>query len=88
MPATFVHINKRLDDISIRFPEEQVSVRDAFFPKKPVAHLSDYIAQWNRANILRPDFRDFGVGFRHGVPGSRKASGGIYTTDFGLAIHG
>lgn len=58
MPAPFVHINKRLTDISIRFPDEQVSVRSEFFPRKPVDHLSDLIAQWNRANILRLDDLD------------------------------
>lgn len=58
MPAPFVHINKRLADISIRFPEEQVTVRSAFFPRKPVEHLTDLITQWNRANILRLDDLD------------------------------
>jgi hypothetical protein len=55
MPAPFVHINKRLTDISVRFPDEQVMVRQFFFPRKPVAHLSDLITKWNRANILRLD---------------------------------
>jgi hypothetical protein len=58
MAAPFVHIAKRLTDISIRFPEEQVSVRGEFFPRKPVEHLTDLIAQWNRANILRLDDLD------------------------------
>ena len=55
MPSPFVHINKRLEDLSVRFPEEQVMVRGSFFPAKPVAHLSDLITKWNRANILRLD---------------------------------
>lgn len=55
MPSSFVHVNKRLADISVRFPDEQVMVRGKFFPSKPVEHLSDLIARWNRANILRVD---------------------------------
>lgn len=58
MPASFVHINKRLTDLSLRFPDEQVSIRDAFFPRKPVANLTDLITKWNRANILRIDDLD------------------------------
>jgi hypothetical protein len=58
MPAPFVHINKRLADISLRFPDEQPMVRGFFFPRKPVDHLSDLIAQWNRGNILRVDDLD------------------------------
>ena len=58
MPASFVHVNKRLSDISVRFPDEQVTVRSEFFPRKPVDHLSDLIAQWNRGNILRLDDLD------------------------------
>jgi len=58
MPAPFVHINKRLTDISVRFPDEQAFVRNFFFPQKPVQHLSDLITKWNRANILRVDDLD------------------------------
>jgi uncharacterized protein YkwD len=42
----------------------------------------------HRANILNRAFRDVGVGFEPGTPGSPKASGGTYTTDFGLRILG
>ena len=42
----------------------------------------------HRANILNPAFRDVGVGFASGTPGKPKASGGIYTTDFGMRILG
>ena len=55
-------------------------------PKKMVKGWMN--SSGHRANILNRDFRDFGVGFRQGVPGGPRASGGIYTTDFGLAIHG
>ena len=40
----------------------------------------------HRANILRRDFRDIGVGFSAGTPGSNSDHGGIYTTDFGLRV--
>lgn len=62
MPAPFVHVNKRLTDISIRFPDEQVMVRQLFFPRKPVDHLTDLITKWNRANILRLDDLDMAAG--------------------------
>ncbi len=38
------------------------------------------------ANILSPSFREIGVGFSSGTPNSQKDPGGIYTTDFGLAV--
>lgn len=41
-------------------------------------------SEGHRANILNPHFRDLGVGVAHGTPESRKAAGGIYTTDFGM----
>jgi hypothetical protein len=50
-----VHANKRLTDISVRFPAEFVSIRSRFFPRKSVEHLSDLIVRWNKANILRLD---------------------------------
>jgi hypothetical protein len=50
-----VHVNKRLTDISVRFPAEFVSIRSRFFPRKSVDHLSDLIVKWNKANILRLD---------------------------------
>ena len=39
----------------------------------------------HRANILNPLFKEIGVGITDGTPYSRKAKGGTYTTDFGLA---
>ena len=39
----------------------------------------------HRANILSNDFRDLGVGFDDGTPNSKRATGGIFTVDFGLA---
>jgi len=39
----------------------------------------------HRANILSNDFRDLGVGFDDGTPSSKRASGGIFTVDFGLS---
>jgi hypothetical protein len=50
-----VHANKRLTDISLRFPAEFVSIRSRYFPRKSVDHLSDLIVRWNKANILRLD---------------------------------
>jgi uncharacterized protein YkwD len=41
----------------------------------------------HRANILHPSFRDVGVGVEPGTPGSQRTTGGIYTLDFGLAVH-
>lgn len=41
----------------------------------------------HRANILNPSFRDLGVGFAEGTPSDPNEVGGIYTTDFGLAVH-
>ena len=38
----------------------------------------------HRANILNPRFEAIGIGFRSGYPGSPKADGGTYTTDFGM----
>ena len=40
----------------------------------------------HRANILSRDFREIGVGFSPGTPNGGSATGGIYTTDFGLAV--
>ena len=40
----------------------------------------------HRANILSRSFREIGVGFSAGTPSSQKDPGGIYTTDFGLAV--
>jgi uncharacterized protein YkwD len=40
----------------------------------------------HRANILSRSFREIGVGFGAGTPQSKKDPGGIYTTDFGLAV--
>jgi uncharacterized protein YkwD len=50
------------------------------------------VAAWmnsppHRANILSGSFHEIGVGFSAGTPGSSGADGGIYTTDFGLAVH-
>ena len=39
----------------------------------------------HRANILKPLVREVGVGISDGTPYNRKANGGTYTTDFGLA---
>lgn len=54
MPG-YVHVKKRLTDISVRFPAEQVYVGSDFFPRKNVTHLTDFVAKWNKANILRLD---------------------------------
>ena len=40
----------------------------------------------HRANILSRDFRDVGIGFSKGSPGSGRADAGIYTVDFGLRV--
>ena len=40
----------------------------------------------HRANILNRSFRELGVGFDTGTPHGDRAPGGIYTTDFGLAV--
>lgn len=54
MPG-IVHVKKRLTDISLRFPSEQAYCGQDFFPRKQVEHLSDFIAKWSKANILRLD---------------------------------
>lgn len=54
MPAT-VHVKKRLTDISVRFPAEQLYVGGDFFPRKNVPHLTDFIPKWAKANVLRLD---------------------------------
>jgi hypothetical protein len=54
MPGV-VHVKKRLSDISIRFPPEQMYCGGDFFPRKNVEHLSDFVVKWNKANILRLD---------------------------------
>jgi hypothetical protein len=41
-----------------------------------------------RGTLLNPTYRDIGVGFESGIPGSRKADGGTFTADFGLRVHG
>ena len=53
--AGYVHVNKRLGDISVRFPAEQPFCGADFFPRKNVEHLSDLIVRWNKGNILRLD---------------------------------
>jgi hypothetical protein len=58
MPASFVHIPKRLLDLSLRFPSEQRMARQRFFPTFPVKNLTDKIAKWNTDNILRVDDLD------------------------------
>lgn len=54
MPGV-VHVSKRLTDISVRFPMEQQYCGQEFFPRKNVEHLTDKIAKWNKANLLRLD---------------------------------
>jgi hypothetical protein len=54
MPS-YVHVKKRLTDISVRFPPEQEMCGLDFFPRKNVEHLSDFILNWNKGNILRLD---------------------------------
>ena len=49
------------------------------------------VAAWmnspgHRMNILSEDFRDIGIGFTRGTPSDGRASGAVYTTDFGLRI--
>lgn len=53
--AAVVHVNKRLEDISVRFPAEQDFCGADFFPRKPVDHLTDFIVHHSKANILRLD---------------------------------
>jgi uncharacterized protein YkwD len=43
-------------------------------------------SEGHRANILNGSFRDIGIGFVKGSPNDKHSKGGIYTTDFGLAI--
>ena len=40
----------------------------------------------HRANILNRDFRELGIGFSVGTPGSGNEPGGLYTADFGLRV--
>jgi len=40
----------------------------------------------HRTSILSDDFRDVGVGFSRGTPNDGRASGAVYTTDFGLRV--
>ncbi len=54
MPG-YVHVKKRLTDISVRYPAEQLYVGGDFFPRKNVDHLTDFIAHWAKSNILRLD---------------------------------
>lgn len=54
MPG-IVHVKKRLTDISVRFPPEQLMCGLDFFPRKNVEHLSDFIVKWSKANVLRLD---------------------------------
>jgi uncharacterized protein YkwD len=42
----------------------------------------------HRGTLLNPTYRDIGVGFQSGIPGSRKADGGTFTADFGLRVRG
>jgi uncharacterized protein YkwD len=49
------------------------------------------VAAWmdspgHKANILSKDFRDIGIGFSRGTPNDGRASGAVYTTDFGLRV--
>lgn len=49
------------------------------------------VAAWmnspgHKANILSKDFRDIGIGFSRGTPSDGRASGAVYTTDFGLRV--
>ena len=38
----------------------------------------------HRANILDPEFREFGVGVARGFPGSDSANAATYTLDLGM----
>lgn len=40
----------------------------------------------HRANILNPEFREVGIGFRSGTPEDGGDPGGVYTTDFGRRV--
>jgi len=42
----------------------------------------------HRGTLLNPTYRDIGVGFESGIPGSRKADGGTFTADSGLRVRG
>jgi uncharacterized protein YkwD len=53
-------------------------------PKAMVAAWMD--SPGHRANILNRQYREVGVGFVPGTPEDGDANGGIYTTDFGLAV--
>src|ERR1051326_7348210 len=50
-----VHVKRRLTDISIHYPWDFKSVGEAFFPRRPVEHLTDQFAVWNKANLLSLD---------------------------------
>jgi uncharacterized protein YkwD len=39
----------------------------------------------HRSNMLRPSFRDIGIGIAMGTPFG--GSGATYTTDFGVRVH-
>lgn len=54
MPG-YVHVKKRLTDISMRWPAEQKFCGTDFFPRKPVENLTDQILKWSKANVLRLD---------------------------------
>lgn len=49
------------------------------------------VAAWmdsppHRLSILSEDFHDIGIGFSRGTPSDGRASGAVYTTDFGLRV--
>jgi uncharacterized protein YkwD len=47
--------------------------------------VSDWMSSsGHKANIVRDEYRDIGVGFMHGSPSNPDAPGGLYTVDFGI----
>lgn len=50
--AASVHVKRRLTDLSIHYPWEFESVGEAFFPRRPVEHLTDQYVSFNKANLL------------------------------------
>lgn len=54
MPAS-VHVKRRLTDLSVHYPQDFKSIRDAFFPRRPVEHLTDQFAVFDKSNLLALD---------------------------------
>lgn len=51
MPA-YVHVKRRLTDVSLHYPHEFKSIGEEFFPAWPTEFLADQFAVWQKANLL------------------------------------